>query len=136
MTGHVLVPFRRHQKAHLATCRDILLADVAEHLAVLDQCRSARSPLGGEDGQTDQGGDAVAAGGDLDQRVLAQFEEGGLAQQVESRRAAQRLLGEDDQIGMQGPGLVDRVDDLRGVAFDVADGVVQLGDGDFHSVQF
>ena len=129
----VFIAFRRDQETHFTTRRDVFLADVAQHLAVLDQRRGADRAVRREDRKTDDGGDAVAAGGDFDQGVLAEFEEGRLTQQVEGRGSAHGLLGKNHQIGALRFRFVNGVDDLRGIAVHVSDRVIQLSYGYFHA---
>ena len=102
----------------------MLLAHVAQHLAVLDERRGADRAFFGEVGKPDDGRDAVAAGGDLHQRVLAQLEESRFPEQVERRSAAEGLLGEEHQVGLQALRFVDGVDDFELVALDITDRVV------------
>ena len=128
----VFEALRGGQEAHLAARRDVFLADVAQHLAVLDQRRGADRAVVREDRQSHDGGDAVAARGDLDQCVLAQFEESRFPQQVEGRGSAHGLFGEDHQVGALCFRFVDRVDDLRCVAVHISDRVIQLGNSYFH----
>ena len=128
----IFEPFRGDEKAHFAAGRDIFLAHVAQHLAVLNQRRGADGSLAREDRQSHDGGDAVAARSYFDQRVLAQFEEGRLTQQVEGRGPAHGLFGEDDQVGALRFRFVDGVDDLRGVAVHISDRVIQLGNSYLH----
>lgn len=130
----IFVALRGDEEPHFAAGRDVFLADVTQHLAVLDEGGGADGSGGGQDRQSDDGGDAVAAGCDLHQRIFAEFEEGGLAQQIEGGRSADGLFGENHQIGALGLGPLDGIDDLRGVAVDVSDRVVELRDGYFHRV--
>ena len=122
-----------HQETHFTARRDVFLADVAQHLAILDQRRGADRAVRREDRKTDDGGDAVAARGYFDQSVLAEFEEGRLAQQVEGWGSAHGLFGENHQVGMLRFRLVNGVDDLRGIAVHVSDRVIQLSYGYFHA---
>jgi hypothetical protein len=57
-------------------------------------------------------------------------EEVGLVEQVAGVVARQREFREDDQVGLRGGGVARGHDHLGDVAGDVADHVVQLGDGD------
>ena len=129
----VLVALRGDEEAHLAAGRDVFLADVTQHLAVLDEGGGADGSGRGQDRQSDDGGDAVAARGYFDQSVLAEFEEGRLAQQVEGGGSAHGLFGENHQVGMLRFRLVNGVDDLRGIAVHVSDRVIQLSYGYFHA---
>lgn len=128
----IFEPFRGDEKAHFAAGRDIFLAHVAQHLAVLNQRRGADGSLAREDRQSHDRGDAVAARSYFDQRVLAQFEEGRLTQQIESRCPAHGLFGKDDKVGALRFRFVDGIDDFRGVAVDIPDRVVQLGNSYLH----
>ena len=129
----VFIAFRRDQETHFTARRDVFLADVAQHLAILDQRRGADRAVRREDRKTDDGGDAVAARGYFDQSVLAEFEKGRLAQQVEGGGSAHGLFGENHQVGMLRFRLVNGVDDLRGIAVHVSDRVIQLSYGYFHA---
>ena len=128
----VFIAFRRDQETHFTARRDVFLADVAQHLAVLNQRRGADGSLAREDRQSHDRGDAVAARSYFDQRVLAQFEEGRLTQQIESRCPAHGLFGKDDKVGALRFRFVDGIDDFRGVAVDIPDRVVQLGNSYLH----
>ena len=132
LDGDVLVALRRDQKTHFAPRRDVFLADIALYPAVFEKRGGADRPLAGQHRKPHQGRDPVAAGRYLLQRLFAQFEKGRLAQQVEGRRAAHGLLGENHQIGAPRLRLVDRADDLRRVSVDIPHRVVQLGYGYFH----
>ena len=129
----IFEPFRGDEEAHFAAGRDIFLAHVAQHLAVLNQRRGADGSFAREDRQSHDRGDAVAARGYFDQSVLAEFEEGRLAQQVEGGGSAHGLFGENHQVGMLRFRLVNGVDDLRGIAVHVSDRVIQLSYGYFHA---
>ena len=115
----IFEPFRGDEEAHFAAGRDIFLAHVAQHLAVLNQRRGADGSFAREDRQSHDRGDAVAARSYFDQRVLAQFEEGRLTQQIESRCSAHGLFGKDDKVGALRFRFVDGIDDFRGVAVDI-----------------
>ena len=132
LDGDVLVALRRDQKTHFAPRRDVFLADIALYPAVFEKRGGADRSLAGQHRKPHQGRDPVAAGRYLLQRLFAQFEKGRLAQQVEGRRAAHGLLGENHQIGAPRLRLVDRADDLRRVSVDIPHRVVQLGYGYFH----
>ncbi len=61
----------------------------------------------------------------------------GALDQVLRRIAAEGQFGKDDQVGLEAiDGLAGPVDDPGGVAFDVADGEVELGEGDSHGDTF
>ena len=131
----VLIALRRNEKTHLATGRDVFLADIAQHLAILDERRGADGALAREPGQPHDGGGADAGRCDLDQRILAQLQERGLAQQIERGRSADRLLGENHQVGPLIFGSVDGIDDLGSVSFDITGRVVELSDCYLHLSQ-
>jgi len=121
-----------NEKSHFAACGDIFLTHVAQHFAILDQRRSADGAFARQDRESHDGRDTVAARCYFDQCILAQFEEGGFTQQVESRGSAHGLFGKNDQVGTLRFRFVDRIDDFRGIAVDIPDRIVQLGKGYFH----
>ena len=136
LDGGILVALRADEEAHLAAGRNVLLAHVTQHLAVLDERGGADGALRRQNRKSHDGGDAVAAGGDGNQRILAQLEEGRLPQQVEGGGSAHGLFGKNHEVGFTLFGLLNRIDDFRGVALHIADGVVQLGNGYLHLRQF
>ena len=94
--------------------------------------RGADGAFARQDRESHDGRDTVAARCYFDQCILAQFEEGGFTQQVESRGSAHGLFGKNDQVGTLRFRFVDRIDDFRGIAVDIPDRIVQLGKGYFH----
>ena len=128
----IFEPLRRDEEAHFAACGDIFLTHVAQHFAILDQRRGADGAFARQDRESHDGRDTVAARCYFDQCILAQFEEGGFTQQVESRGSAHGLFGKNDQVGTLRFRFVDRIDDFRGIAVDIPDRIVQLGKGYFH----
>ena len=92
----------------------------------------------------DVGIDEADDGGDAAQRLLNDALEGpqviedeaAAQQQVLGRVAGQRQLREGDEVGAEVAGAVGVLDDLVGVALEVADGGVDLGQRDakaFHT---
>ena len=65
--------------------------------------------------------------------VGCRADERGAEQEVLGRIARDRELGEDDELGAGGTRLGDPADDAVAVAVEVADGRVDLGQGDLHS---
>ena len=132
LDGGVFVSFGGDQETHFTACGDVFFADIAKDLAILDEGCGTDGSLVGKNREADDGGDTVAAGGDLHQGIFTQFEERRFAEEVERRSPAHGLLGENDQIGMLGLCFVNGIDDFRSIAVDVTDRVVQLGYGYFH----
>ena len=66
------------------------------------------------------------------QRLAVLLHEGGVVEQVHRRVAAQAQLGKHHQVGVQGARLVHPGKNARAVAGKVADGGVDLGEGDAH----
>ena len=66
------------------------------------------------------------------ERLLVSAEERRLGQQVTRRIAAKRQLGQHDQFGAGFVGTPPCVDDFVRVPVEVADGGVDLCDGNFH----
>ena len=83
-------------------------------------------------GEPDDRDDVHRLGGDPLQRLAGIGEEVLLEQEVLRRVAGDRELGEEDDLGTRLPRLAQAREDLLGVAGDVADGGVELGQSDPH----
>ena len=80
--------------------------------------------------EADDGGAVARAGGELGEGGLVVGDEAGLEHQVLGRVAGDRQLGEGDDVAAGGVGPVVGVDEQGEVAVEVADGWVELGQGD------
>ena len=157
--GHVLGPHvlaHHHPQAHAAegdrpgqgagpehplfvehaVVRQIVLVAHRGDLAVLEQHGGVVEPAILAPGRAERHGRAAVAGLDreaFDRRLHAVLEER-LEDQILGRIAAQHQLAEDDEIGVRARGLLARLQDLGGVAVDIAQDRVDLGDGDGEAV--
>ncbi len=80
--------------------------------------------------EADDEGDAGAALDDDVEGVLVVADELGPQEEVFRRVAGDRQLGEGDEVDALGAGPLHAVEDLGDVAFEVADGDVDLGEAD------
>ena len=78
---------------------------------------------------SDDDGDAPGRGGDALDGGGVVGKEGWLEEEVLGRIAGNGKLREGNQVGVGGPGLVNQLDDAGGVAGNVADGGVELAEG-------
>ena len=89
----------------------------------------------GKGGAYEQGGAASGGGGpaaDLGECGFGLGEEGGFLEQVGRPVAADSELGEEDEVGSGVGGSLGKGEDLAGVALEVSDGGVDLGERDLH----
>ena len=77
-------------------------------------------------------GDGFARAAQL--RPIAR-DEGGALDQVLRRIAAEAKLGKDGEVGAARLRLARHFEDARRIAFEIADGGIELGQGDFHESQ-
>ena len=82
---------------------------------------------------TDHHGDAADALRQILQRVVARRDEVVPQQQILGRIASDRQLGCDQDIGAESDGAGGAVENPGGVAGDVAEGAIDLCDGDAHA---
>jgi hypothetical protein len=80
--------------------------------------------------EADDAGDALEPLGDALEGAQVVFDEPGAHEEVFRRVPGDRQLGERDDIGAQLAGAVAVLEDLLDVAIEVADGGVDLGEGD------
>lgn len=120
------------EESHFAAGGDVAFGYAAHDLALFDDCGCAARAVLRQNRKSDYRGDRIAVRGYLGEGVVAQFEECGLAQQVECRRSADRLFRKDYGIHLFAFGALHGTDDFRGVAADVADSIVELCESDFH----
>ena len=107
---------------------DRLHGAVGEHgerVVGVAEVAAARNRLG----EADEGDDLPDAASQLLDGAPVGLDEVPLQVEVLGRVAGQAELGEDDQLGALVAGADDPLGDLRGVAVDVADGGVDLGQG-------
>ena len=114
----------RVQEAHLATCRDVVLAHIAGNLALLHHDGGTDRTLCRQDRRADHGCNAVAMRGDLVECLFTKFQKGGFTQKIEGGGTTHCLLGKEDHICAFAFSSFDCIDNLRGITLDVADGII------------
>ena len=82
-------------------------------------------------GVADDGGERHLRG-DAFEGVVITLDEGGAFEQVEGKIAADAEFGKDDEVGAKAVGLRGESEDARGIAFEIADGGIELSEGYFH----
>src|SRR6266852_5970334 len=82
--------------------------------------------------KADNGGERHAVR-DVFQSIEIALDEGWALEKIEREIAADAKLGEDGEFGATALGLFREVENAGGVAFKVADGWVELGEGYLHS---
>src|SRR5205814_3767930 len=83
-------------------------------------------------GVTDHGVDAGDVRGDLLEAAEVVFDEARLEEQVFWGIADDGEFGEDHHFRAAGFGLIDKIENLSAIPADVADGGIDLGQGDLH----
>jgi hypothetical protein len=81
-------------------------------------------------GDPDERDDVAGRTGDLVQRCRCRSQEARAQEQVLGWVAGDGELGQQDEVGPCGLPLVDCLQDARAIAIEVADGGVDLGEGD------
>jgi hypothetical protein len=87
-----------------------------------------------EVGEVDERDGVVRGAGDRVQRLVCRAHEPRPQQQVLGRVTGDGELREEDEVGLGAAGLLDRLEDSRAVAVEVADGGVDLCERDSHLV--